>query len=327
MTPGRDLWWHDVVDGASDQHTPEAFDSDPRLVWEWYTWRRRLVSDAERVTQAHLRTVTNAAHKYYSKEFDRHMANVAKVSKENYHHLYEFSSTGGGYDNVGKQSMQLWTHTVRSTPGAAVNFSWQWLPAKQYNPTYRQRRMGRIGHDAMREIPKEQFDTLVEKSKNRRYKFIWKAPMLEYSIPRQITPSAAKWLFLPAFGFTSPMAKSHPGWRFTKSYVATQEPPGNSAGMFTSAWTAYWGSLSEEKWDRIGGDAMVKALDAPVDKGVNKLTKKARNKTVKFMQPSDFSMAYKEGKKHARDAMDMYTSRLNVMNMSSEWKVWSDGSV
>jgi NAD-dependent deacetylase len=27
--------------------TPEAFASDPRLVWEWYEWRRRLVRDAE----------------------------------------------------------------------------------------------------------------------------------------------------------------------------------------------------------------------------------------------------------------------------------------
>jgi NAD-dependent deacetylase len=27
--------------------TPEAFDRDPRLVWEWYAWRRRLVSEAE----------------------------------------------------------------------------------------------------------------------------------------------------------------------------------------------------------------------------------------------------------------------------------------
>jgi NAD-dependent deacetylase len=27
--------------------TPEAFDRDPRLVWEWYEWRRRLVSAAE----------------------------------------------------------------------------------------------------------------------------------------------------------------------------------------------------------------------------------------------------------------------------------------
>jgi len=30
-TDGRDLWWHDVVDGASDQHTPEAFDAENPL--------------------------------------------------------------------------------------------------------------------------------------------------------------------------------------------------------------------------------------------------------------------------------------------------------
>jgi acetyl-CoA synthetase len=30
-TPGRDLWWHDVVDGASPEHEPEAFDSEHPL--------------------------------------------------------------------------------------------------------------------------------------------------------------------------------------------------------------------------------------------------------------------------------------------------------
>jgi acetyl-CoA synthetase len=30
-TDGRDLWWHDVVDGQSDQHTPESFDSEHPL--------------------------------------------------------------------------------------------------------------------------------------------------------------------------------------------------------------------------------------------------------------------------------------------------------
>jgi acetyl-CoA synthetase len=30
-TEGRDLWWHDVVDGASKEHTPEAFDSEHPL--------------------------------------------------------------------------------------------------------------------------------------------------------------------------------------------------------------------------------------------------------------------------------------------------------
>ena len=30
-TEGRDLWWHDVVDKASPEHTPEAFDSEHPL--------------------------------------------------------------------------------------------------------------------------------------------------------------------------------------------------------------------------------------------------------------------------------------------------------
>jgi acetyl-CoA synthetase len=30
-TPGRDLWWHDTVDKASTEHTPEAFDSEHPL--------------------------------------------------------------------------------------------------------------------------------------------------------------------------------------------------------------------------------------------------------------------------------------------------------
>jgi acetyl-CoA synthetase len=30
-TEGRDLWWHEVVDGASSSHTPEAFDSEHPL--------------------------------------------------------------------------------------------------------------------------------------------------------------------------------------------------------------------------------------------------------------------------------------------------------
>ncbi|RLV57490.1 acetate--CoA ligase [Aeromicrobium phragmitis] len=31
MTEGRDVWWHDVVDTASPEHTPEAFDSEHPL--------------------------------------------------------------------------------------------------------------------------------------------------------------------------------------------------------------------------------------------------------------------------------------------------------
>lgn len=32
---------------AEDLATPQAFDRDPRLVWEWYDWRRGLIAKAE----------------------------------------------------------------------------------------------------------------------------------------------------------------------------------------------------------------------------------------------------------------------------------------
>ena len=32
---------------AEELATPEAFRRDPRLVWEWYAWRRELVSQAQ----------------------------------------------------------------------------------------------------------------------------------------------------------------------------------------------------------------------------------------------------------------------------------------
>ncbi|MFQ6079576.1 MAG: Sir2 family NAD-dependent protein deacetylase, partial [Thermodesulfobacteriota bacterium] len=32
---------------AEDLATPQAFRRDPRLVWEWYDWRRRLISGKE----------------------------------------------------------------------------------------------------------------------------------------------------------------------------------------------------------------------------------------------------------------------------------------
>ena len=38
---------------AEDLATPEAFLKDPRLVWEWYNWRRELIAKA----------LPNAAHK------------------------------------------------------------------------------------------------------------------------------------------------------------------------------------------------------------------------------------------------------------------------
>jgi NAD-dependent deacetylase len=42
---GSDGLWRDFR--AEDLATPEAFRRDPRLVWEWYEWRRDLIRKAE----------------------------------------------------------------------------------------------------------------------------------------------------------------------------------------------------------------------------------------------------------------------------------------
>jgi len=39
---GRDGLWRNFR--AEDLATPEAFERDPRLVWEWYNWRRELIA-------------------------------------------------------------------------------------------------------------------------------------------------------------------------------------------------------------------------------------------------------------------------------------------
>lgn len=39
---GADGLWRNFR--AEDLATPEAFDRDPRLVWEWYNWRRELIA-------------------------------------------------------------------------------------------------------------------------------------------------------------------------------------------------------------------------------------------------------------------------------------------
>jgi NAD-dependent deacetylase len=42
---GKDGLWRSY--SATDLATPEAFARDPRLVWQWYRWRRRLIRRAE----------------------------------------------------------------------------------------------------------------------------------------------------------------------------------------------------------------------------------------------------------------------------------------
>ena len=60
---------------AEDLATPEAFARDPRLVWEWYGWRRDLVS----------RCVPNAAHVALARAADQRAMTIATQNVDGLH--------------------------------------------------------------------------------------------------------------------------------------------------------------------------------------------------------------------------------------------------
>jgi NAD-dependent deacetylase len=68
---------------AEDLATPQAFHRDPRLVWEWYGWRRELVSKCE----------PNAAHHAIAR-FAASRPGVAIVT-QNVDGLHRRASTSG----------------------------------------------------------------------------------------------------------------------------------------------------------------------------------------------------------------------------------------
>jgi len=267
------------------------------------------------------RELTSAVHSIMADQFDKKTATWAKSHRALFHHVYEYNPVGDPYGFIGVRQRQLWVHTKTHAGGGAWMGNFRFLPATQPIPSYEQRRKSRTGTDPLRRIARADFDKLVDKANpERRYTFTWKAPMLEYDIPRRITPTTAQLLFLPAFSFVSKMkGAAGPGWRFTKSYVVSQQPPGPVAGAFTAQWIKYWSSISAEQFDRHVGKGIAKAVSdgmagaskyKPVSHGTRKL---------KFVMPANVGAAREVGRKRARAAADMYNTRLRQMNMTSEW--------
>lgn len=65
---GEDGLWRNFR--AEDLATPEAFERDPRLVWEWYNWRRELIADKQ----------PNAAH-YALADLERRLESFVLVTQ------------------------------------------------------------------------------------------------------------------------------------------------------------------------------------------------------------------------------------------------------
>ena len=77
---------------AEDLATPEAFERDPKLVWEWYDWRRCLIAKAK----------PNAGH-YALAELERHLPSFTLIT-QNVDDLHD----GAGSRNVLKVHGSIW---------------------------------------------------------------------------------------------------------------------------------------------------------------------------------------------------------------------------
>lgn len=269
------------------------------------------------------RELTSVTHSIFAEKFDHHMRVWATAHKAHFAHVYEYAVSGDPYRLVGNRKAQLWVHTKRYVDDGSWIATFKFMPAKNPSPTYRQRRRSKVGQDPIRDIDKKDFDKLVSKSHHRdthAYRFVWKAPMLEYNIPRRVSPQAARMLFLPSRGFHSPMSgAAGAGWRFTTSYVVTQQEPGNSAGMFTAQWLSFWGGITSAQFDAAVGRATKKAIrDHASGASTYKAVSKGKRK-VQMTMPADLKAAEEHGKAQAREAAQMYRRRLQTMNWSSQW--------
>lgn len=222
-------------------------------------------------TEAHIHSVINASHEIFADRFDKHMKGVASTSKDEFFHVYEYSPTGNGYSWVGKPEHKLWAHTIRGT-GSSRTFSWNWLPAKQYNPSYRQRRMSGPGFDGIRELSYKDFRKLMAKSASQGtgYRFVWKAPMLEFGIARVVFPKRKK-LFIPRDG----------SFRFMDSITVEQMHPGYTRGNFTQEWIRFWSGDIGGQWEDVVGKQIVIDAKRRVEEakaaGMSKPRKEMRN--------------------------------------------------
>lgn len=257
----------------------------------------------EMSTEAHVDTVLEATHTIFADEFDKYMKGVAGTKRENFFHVYEYSSGQDAFEYVGNPSFKLWQHT-RLGRGKDLTFSWTWLPAKNPNPTYEQRRESDVGRDGIRELSEEDYQELLDRSAGRVHKFVWKAPVLEHEIVRTVYPKG-KMLMVPRGG------KKY----FFHNYVATQQHPGPTKGAFTEQWIAFWGGIVPTRWYKVVGEQIEIDAKRRIEEGIATTGKKPRKEKRKFQARTFNNMedAKEAGREQAISALRTHSRTIKDM--------------
>lgn len=257
----------------------------------------------EMATPAYTRTVIKTTHSVFADMFNAEISKHARLNPGAYHHVYEYSPQGDGYQDIGKTHKRLWDHVIQYRGGTG-NFTWTWRAAQQYNPTYRQRRVSRMGWDAIRALSEEDFDRLTAKPRTR-HKYTWKAPMLEHGIIANVYPrDGKKFLMVPTGGSKA---------LFLRHVQSDSQQIGATRGNFTELWTRFWGAEVPKRWDDVLGrqieaDAARRMKLGLVAGG------RTRVRTFRATAITNLSTARAHGKKQAIDAMRQHRRSVSSMD-------------
>lgn len=163
--------------------------------------------------------VLSLTHATLANDFDFMMDDIARVSPEQYHHVYE-------WEELGLPQGRLWAHLLQGRGNSRVA-SWRWLASNRTVP--------------IPDIPPSK----TGKQLKRVHIFVWKAPVMEYDITVHIRPKRGNFLAIPTGDPDNPL-------HFTRSLVTNPHPGGaQTTGAFTSAFVNYWtgGGMADQAFD------------------------------------------------------------------------------
>lgn len=174
----------------------------------------------------HMNPVMEFVFHRLDRDFDMHMTAVAPGQHARFHHVYEWGL-------IGVPDAKLWDTVLRGK-GSSRSISFQWRASKTRVPM----------PDPMPEPYESEDGEVKQLDVSKAYVFVWKAPIMEYSIPVHIHPSTTQFLGFPAKG-----GGMRGGLNFVGDKGITVRNPGGKAstGAFTREFLDWWGGDGVDK--------------------------------------------------------------------------------
>lgn len=169
--------------------------------------------------------IVENTHRTLGNSFDTWMDIQAEMNPQALQHVYEWGMTGPG--------ARLWKHELKGRGSSNRFASWAWRASKTPIPTPQERHED--PNDPMSGIKKSK----VDKYSDRRYVFIWKAPVMEYNKAVTIIPKDSPRLVYPVW---TPGGGAE--LRFTDGSLVTRPGGDESTLAFTKTWVMWWDTVA-----------------------------------------------------------------------------------